>query len=321
MAKRNFSNFQYIMMFIEAVFILPLINMISVFCPYQKIYPLSKKIGALFLIIAPNKKKTISDNLAIIFPDKKYSNKELKEISSIIAGYELRILLEMIAFSRMNFQNLLSYVRITQQDQISAFYHAQSNGVVAFSLHYGNWELLGSTLNHVGIPLACLVERQFNPWIDKYLQFLRRQLGIKVIYNEISQMKALLTYIKKGSVGLIADQTYWFDPLFIPFFNKEAAVPQGTASLALKMKSNLCCTYSRYMANGIYSIDLDMNIIPNNDSLETLSIEQLMKIVYHRYEQIIIQDVTNWYTLGTDRWALTRESLKEWKKNPDSSRF
>ena len=321
MAKRNFSNFQYIMMFIEAVFILPLINIISVFCPYQKIYPLSKKIGSMLLIITPNKKKTISDNLAIIFPDKKYSDKELKEISSIIAGYELRILLEMIAFSRMNFQSLLSYVRITQQDQVSAFYHTQSTGVVAFTLHYGNWELLGSVLNHVGIPLACLVERQFNPWIDKYLQFLRQQLGIKVIYNEISEMKALLTYVKKGSVALVADQTYWFDPLFIPFFNKEAAVPQGTASLALKMKSKLCFGYSKYITKGIYSIDLDMDIISNNDSLDTLSIEQLMKIVYHRYEKIIIQDVSNWYTLGTDRWALTKDSLKEWKKNPDSSRF
>ena len=307
-------------MFIEAALILPLINIISVLCPYQKIYPLSKKIGAILLIIAPNKKKTIANNLAIIFPNKKYSDKELKDISSIIAGYELRILLEMIAFTRMSFQEMLSYIRIIQHDQISVFYHAQSDGVVAFSLHYGNWELLGSTLNHVGIPLACLVERQFNPWIDKYLQFLRRQLGIKVIYNEISQMKALLTYIKKGSVALVADQTYWFDPLFIPFFSKEAAVPQGTASLVLKMKSSLCFGYSKYTTNGIYSIDLDMDIIPNN-KIESLSVEELMKIVYHRYEKIIIQDVTNWYTLGTDRWALTRESLKEWEKNPDSSRF
>jgi len=269
MAKRNFSNFQYIMMFIEVAFILPLINIISVFCPYHKIYSFSKKIGVIFLIISPNKQKIITNNLAIIFPDKKYSDKELKEISSIIAGYELRIILEMIAFTKMSFQGMLSYIRITQHDQISVFYHTQSTGVVAFSLHYGNWELLGSVLNHVDIPLACLVERQFNPWMDKYLQFLRKQLGIKVIYNEISQMKALLTYIKKGSVGLIADQTYWFDPLFIPFFNKEAAVPQGTASLALKMKSNLCYTYSRYMAKGIYSIDLDMNIIPNNDNINT----------------------------------------------------
>lgn len=321
MAKRNFSNFQYMMMFIEAAFILPLINIISVFCPYHKIYNFSKKIGVIILIIAPNKQKTISNNLDIISPDKKYSDKELKEIFSIIAGYELRILLEMIAFSRMGFQNLLSYVRIIQYDQVSAFYHTQSKGVVAFTLHYGNWELLGSVLNHVGIPLACLVERQFNPWIDKYLQFLRRQLGIKVIYNEISQMKALLTYIKTGSVALVADQTYWFDPLFIPFFNKEVAVPQGTASLVLKMKSSLCFGYSKYTTKGIYSINLDMDIIPDNDTIDTLSIEQLMKIVYHRYEKIIIQDVTNWYTLGTDRWALTRESLKEWKKNPDSSRF
>ena len=133
-------------------------------------------------------------------------------------------------------------------------------------------------------------------------------------------MKALLTYIKKGSVALVADQTYWFDPLFIPFFSKEAAVPQGTASLVLKMKSSLCFGYSKYTTNGIYSIDLDMDIIPNN-KIESLSVEELMKIVYHRYEKIIIQDVTNWYTLGTDRWALTRESLKEWEKNPDSSRF
>ncbi len=321
MAKRNFSNLQYLMMFVEAIVIVPLVNIISFFCPYDKIYNLSKKIGAIILIIAPIKQKIIGENLAIIFPEKKYSVQEIKEISLIIVSYEFRILLEMISFSKMNFQEIISYIRIIQSDQIASFYHAQSTGVVSFSLHYGNWELLGSVMNQVGIPLACLVERQFNPWIDKYLQFLRKKLGIKTVYNEISQMRSLLTYMRnKGSVALVADQTYWFDPLFIPFFNKEAAVPQGTASLALKMNSSLCFGYSQYISAGIYAINLDMNIISNYQK-NKLSVEQLMKIVYHRYEEVIKQDVTNWYTLGSDRWALTKESLKEWNKNPDSSRF
>lgn len=322
MAKRKFSFFRKSLMFIEAVFLLPFIHIIAFFCPYKFVYPFSKKVGSFLLVLSPNKKKIICKNLNIIFPNNNYTQQEIKEICSIIVGYELRILLEMILFAKMSFQDTIAYIRINQHDQISKMYEAQSKSFVGFTLHYGNWELLGSFVNQLGIPLACLVERQFNPWIDKHLQNLRYKLGIITIYNEISEMKPLFKYMKKGGgIALVADQTYWFDPLFIPFFDKEVAVPQGSASLAIKMNSNLFFGYNQYIGNGMYLIEIDTDVSLANHRDLSHDVENLMKLIYHKYETIIKKDVTNWYTLGTDRWDLTRESLKEWEKNPDSDRF
>lgn len=319
MAKRYFSPIKQLMMFLEAVILLPFVFLCSLFCPYSKLYPFSVTIGHLLSRISSHKKEIVTKNLHIIFPNNRYSEQEIKDTTAIMAGYEFRIILEMIAFSRMNFQEMISYVRVQQHDQIARICHKQKNGSIGFTLHCGNWELLGSFVNAVGTPVAGLVERQFNPWMDRYVQHLRRKLGVKVVYNEISEMRPLIQHMKQGGVvALVADQSYWFDPLFIPFFHQEAAVPKGAAALALKMKSSLFCGYTSYLGEGIYGMEFDMDVVPNPS---VLNVEDLMKTVYHKYETIIVKDPSNWYTLGSDRWDLTRESLAEWKKNPDSSRF
>ncbi len=322
MAKRKFSNMSKVLMFIEAVVLLPLIHVIALLCPYQKTYEFSKKIGSLLLRLSPNKKITIQKNLAIIYPHKDFSDEELDDISRVIAGYELRIIVEMIQFSRMGFQEKISYIRVNSCNQISQVYHRKERNFVGFTLHCGNWEILGCFMTSVGIPMTCLVERQFNPWIDKHIQYLRHELGIGTIYNEISLMRPLLDCMKKGGVvGLVADQTHWFDPLFIPFFGEEAAVPSGTAGLALKMKSLLFSSYSQYLGKGQYLVDIDTDIEAVKTDDKVQDVKNLMEKIYTKYESIIKKDVKNWYTLGTDRWGLTRESLKEWEKNPDSDRF
>ncbi|MGL4393699.1 MAG: lysophospholipid acyltransferase family protein [Brevinema sp.] len=319
MAKRNFSFIQKVIMAIEAVVLLPLIHIIFFFLSYQNIYPLSKKIGRFLIFLSPNKKISIKENLSIIFPDRDYSEKELVEISSIIAGYELRILLEMIAFSKMSFHEKLSYIRI---EEPRYFVEAFANPFIGMTLHYGNWELLGHFFNSLGIPLGVLVERQFNPIIDRYLQYRRRKLSLTPIYNEISEMKPLFKFLKSNkSLALVADQTYWFDPVFIEFFGKDAAVPTGPAGLVLRSNHKLYYSYSEYQKDGIYLIQVGepFSYEVSEDRMTTQI--NIMKVVYKRYEETIKRDVKNWYSLGSPRWALTQETLAEWQKNPDSSRF
>ncbi len=312
MAKREFSLGRKIGMFLVAMIGLPLINILSILIPYQKIYSFSKFIGRF---LATSKKKAIIDkNLSIM--GIKLPDEELQDVYYVVSGYVIRIVLEMIAFSRMDFQEFMSYVRIKQHDQFSKIYNHEGSSICC-TLHCGNWEMLGSFMNSVGVPLACVVERQFNPWIDRYIQHLRNKIGMMTIYNEISEMRPLLRYMKSGgSVALVSDQTYWFDPMFIPFFGQEVAVPSGTATLAIKTESPLSYFSSQFIKEGAYSIHIDTDSIHKSSD-----VGQLMKNIYTEYEKTISQDVSNWYTLGSDRWGLTRESLKEWEKNPDSSRF
>lgn len=323
MARKEFTIAQKIAMGFRTVPSLFLLRIISLFCPYEKIYPLSKKIGKMLLGLFPDKKNIIKKNLSIIFPEKKYSEQELDEMYAIINGYEVRILLEMMAFVKMNFQKLISHIRISQHDQLSKMYHEQHNSFISCTLHYGNWELLGFFLDQMKIPVSCIAERIYNPWINKFLLALRKKAGMKIVYNEISRMRPLLSSVRKkeGGIVLLADQQYWFNPLFIPFFNKEASIPQGPAGLALKLKTNLFLMYTRLVENGIYTINMDagFNLVKNRDIF--LDKEELMKTIYLKYEEIIRYDVSNWWILGLDRWGLTRESLKEWQKNPDCTPF
>ncbi len=313
MAKREFSAARKAVMFLEAALLIPLINLLSLLIPYKNIYSFAKRAGAVLIKFDKNKKNIIDKNIKIILK-RDLPDSEKKDIYEVVAGYELRIILEMIAFSRMDFQDMISYIRIMQRDAYSKMFH-RDNGIVAFTLHSGNWELLAAFSSSLGVPLVCVAERQFNPYIDRYITLLRGRLGVQSVYNEISEMRPLLRHMKtKGVAALVADQRYWFDPMFIPFFGEEAAVPAGTAALAVKTKASLMCTWSYYLGGGVYGIKFEFPA----DISDT---EDIMKTVYKYYEEIIKSDLKNWYTLGSDRWGLTRKSLAEWEKNPDSSRF
>ncbi|MGL4561192.1 MAG: lysophospholipid acyltransferase family protein [Brevinema sp.] len=319
MAKRHFTFLQRIMMGIEAVILLPLIHIISFLISYKYIYPLTKFIGRFFIFLNQQKKKDIEENLKIIYPDKIFDHKELIEISSVIAGYDLRIILEMIAFSKMSFHKKLSYIKIADP---KFFVQAFANPFIGMTLHYGNWELLGHFFNTLGVPLGVLVERQFNPIMDRYLQYRRKKLALTPIYNEISQMKPLFKFLKdKKSLALVADQTYWFDPLFLDFFGKQAAVPMGPAGLVLKSQFPLYYAYTEYQHNGIYLLQVGKPFSYQISADKEQTQINIMKSVYQRYEETIIRDIKNWYSLGFPRWKLTPTYLEEWKKNPDSSRY
>ncbi|MGL4367591.1 MAG: lysophospholipid acyltransferase family protein [Brevinemataceae bacterium] len=322
MAKRSFSIIRKIFMLIEAFFILLLVHILSYCISYKHIYSVSKKIGFLIFTLSKYKKQIILENLSIIYPDKQFSDPELKQIGSVICGYELRIILEMIAFTRMSFHEMISWIRIDEPVTISKAFLHRNQGFIGFTLHYGNWELLGCFINSIGIPLLCLVERQFNPFIDSHLQYLRKKLDVNPVYNEISKMKDLMYQLKNGvSVALVADQTHWFSPLFIPFFGKDAAVPQGTAALALRMKSQLFFGFTKYIGSGNYLVSVQAPFVFEQTNDKTNDVRNLMTIVYHTYEGIIKQDISNWFSLGYPRWKLTPEELEIWKKNPDSSQF
>lgn len=320
MAKRQFSVFRNISMALEAGFILPFVYFLSLF-PFEKLFGISKSIGFFLFKISPPKKQEILENLKVINPQKSWSNRELDQIGSVLMGYPLRIFVETIKLGRMGFQDRVSYMRILHPQVFAYGYRLQQEKipVIFITLHAGNWEFYGQLMNDLGFRMASVVERQFNPILDKHFQYLRRKIGIIPIYNEISQLKPIIQHLKSGdSVALVADQNHWFDPVFIDFFGREAAAPKGIANLILRTQAQLMYGASFYYGQGKYLFE---SFVPEyfefSDNKEQNVID-IMTFVYRYFESVILKDLSNWYSLGFSRWNLTRESLAEWKKNPDS---
>ena len=101
----------------------------------------------------------------------------------IIAGIELR--------GRENFETA----------------RAKGKGILLFSGHCGNWELLALALSNIfGKEISGIARRQNNPYLNRMVERMRMRYNSRVIYKQ-GALRGILTTLKKGEiVGILADQ-------------------------------------------------------------------------------------------------------------------
>jgi Kdo2-lipid IVA lauroyltransferase/acyltransferase len=82
----------------------------------------------------------------------------------------------------------------------------KGKGVICFTGHCGNWELMGLTFGSVFGAGAVVARRQDNPFLDRMVARMRMRYNSRVIYKQ-GAFRGILTALKKGNqVGLLADQ-------------------------------------------------------------------------------------------------------------------
>ena len=110
---------------------------------------------------------------------------------------------------------------------------AEGRGVLLFTAHLGNWELLGRTLAGLGYRLHPIVQNQANSGFNNELDRLRRQGGMQPIARGGTAVREVLRALKGGDcVIIVADQYAGRDGLVVPFFGRPAATPRGLAVFA-----------------------------------------------------------------------------------------
>ncbi|MGL5722287.1 MAG: lysophospholipid acyltransferase family protein [Brevinema sp.] len=321
MAKRHFSFARHCIMALEAVLIIPMVYVASFFS-FSAIQKFSCFVGRIILRLAPSKIDEVKENLSIIHPDKSYSDKELKEIAAYSQGFVLRIFIELQKMSRMNIQETLLCFRLDTPyfSQMHRLF-CEKKPQTFFTLHSGNWELCGIVMGILGFDMLSVVERQFNPFLDRYYQNLRKKSGIQPVYNEISHMRPLLKSMKNGSCAvLVADQNYWHDPIFLPFFGKEASAPKA-ATLALYKDAHYLCSGSETLTPGLIRIFTTKPCELHLTGDKTQNVMDLTQKVYAFYENVIRDNPKDWFLLSAARWRLTKKEWEKWAQNPDSDSF
>ncbi len=192
------------------------------------------------------------DNLSKAFPEK-----SSKELESIARGAFRNIgisLLELVWFSRITPDRIRSLVRFDKPDLIKERY-AEGNGLLLFTAHFGNWELLAQSVKtNLGIPVHIIVKTQSNPLVDKKINRRRTKFGNWVIPMETSLREVLKALRAGGAVGIVADQAAPRENVAIEFFGRKVPTHQGPAVLSLKVGSPLVALFSVRQSDGSYEV-------------------------------------------------------------------
>jgi Kdo2-lipid IVA lauroyltransferase/acyltransferase len=194
-------------------------------------------IGSLWFGLDKKHRKLTCDNIKHAFDDKK-NDKEIKKIAKTVFQNTARMLFEHARFHRTKPEDLHKLFSITGLEHLEAA-HKEGKGILCFTGHLGNWELLSALAYITKIEFAVVYKTiEFAP-LNRYIIKKREFTGAKMfpVHNALD---AIVKSLGKGNLAGI-----WLDQnvrkrhrgVFIDFFNRKACTTKGLARLALSTKA------------------------------------------------------------------------------------
>jgi KDO2-lipid IV(A) lauroyltransferase len=286
--------------------------------PRKIAYFIGDRVADLVFLFAGKLKDIALKSLDIIFRDRPLPERERLLIvkrafySMVHFGIDFLKLRDFNASSYERFAVLEGYENIERG-------LSGGRGLVVVTLHMGNWDYLGGVPALLGNDVAVIINRQFNPFTDAWIKKRREKYTkMKNYYNEVGDIKRVISHIKNGGiVAFVTDQTYYFKPLFVPFFGIGSATADGPARFHLQFGAPIMMAYSIRLPGGRYLLKYDEAVSFTKTGDIHKDCEKIMTWVNSRYEEYIRKYPDQWFSLFHGRWVRTRpEDFRDCEWDP-----
>jgi KDO2-lipid IV(A) lauroyltransferase len=159
---------------------------------------------------------------------------ERERIARMAAENLGRTLAEFIRFARLPAQRVRELAPLVGSEHFDRAREV-GRGALLVSGHFGNWELLGSTIAAHGYPVDVFTGRQTNPHVDAFAKRLRRSRDLGVIPGDAASPRRILRSLRAGRfVAFLFDQDARSRGIFVDFLGRPASTPRAPARLALR---------------------------------------------------------------------------------------
>ncbi|MFH0792970.1 MAG: lysophospholipid acyltransferase family protein [bacterium] len=192
---------------------------------------LGATLGRLVFYLARSERTKVEKNLELAYGNQ-LSKKARRDLARKIlenAGRGVAELLSLPWWTEKDFRQRIRFVGKENLDE--AF--SRGKGVLAFSGHFGNWELLGIYLRRIeGYSFGVVARELSNEGLDRLLVSTRQRHGIPVIPRGKTG-KALFQHLRKNEgLGMLLDQDTKGESTYVNYFGRPARTQTGPAKLA-----------------------------------------------------------------------------------------
>lgn len=189
-----------------------------------------------YILICLSKRHSgiVAKNLTIAFPH--YTAGEISALTRAISRHFSSVFVEIITiFVKKQPEKILKKVEILHPEVLERALD-KKKGVILFSAHFGNWELVPLILSRQLNQKVNSVAREMNnPLVEKKVQQFRKYMGSELIYKRNSMRTILKRLEKNGIVYLLIDHnTIVREGVFVNFFGKPASTVTSVSQLHLK---------------------------------------------------------------------------------------
>jgi KDO2-lipid IV(A) lauroyltransferase len=157
--------------------------------------------GRCAFYLLPEYRDIAIDNLTHAFGGEK-SPGQIRRIARKVFENLGRNAAELINFPKINKKNIDRFINIEGIDIIDGSF-TRGNGTIILGSHFGNWELLGLTFRVKGYPGSTIGRKIYFYKYDNWLNRLRREQDINVIYRDESPRKMLKVLKDNKILGIV----------------------------------------------------------------------------------------------------------------------
>jgi KDO2-lipid IV(A) lauroyltransferase len=195
-------------------------------------------------VVNPKRHARALANLAIAFPEKS----DAERLAICLAHWEN---LGRVMVETMRIDKLVADRGRVEIASLPLFlrYSGKLGPAVGVSLHMGNWELAIWPLTYAGANPAAVYRSVNNPYVDRYLRHLRRDLypgglfgrgGVEGDHGEAQKTARLITdFVRRGGrLGMVCD-LYDRTGIAVPFFGKDARTQAIAAMIARRVGARI----------------------------------------------------------------------------------
>jgi len=204
--------------------------------PRQWAYRLSHFIGLIFFHVDRKHQKIALSNLTNAFKNEK-DNHEIRKIAKQVFKNLALILFEIgwsLTLTKKEFSKHFIVDGLSRLETA----HKKGKGVLVFSAHAGNWELVPVASTRIGYQISILFRPLDFPPLNRFFLTIRSRFGANMVSTARSMRKILQNLKQGGLIGILMDQNVdWYEGVFVDFFGRRACTNKGLALLALKTRA------------------------------------------------------------------------------------
>jgi len=207
----------------------------------------------LFKILSQRHSNIVEKNIKIVFPS--YDKSQITNFKKKVYYHFSGIFLEIIyLFVKKDTEKIINRVKISGLEKISEVL-LKNKGLIIFSAHFGNWELIPFLLNkNLNKTIFSIARKMDNPLVEeKIVAKFRKFMGSKIIYKDKSIRTILKLLDDNEIIFLLIDQnTILREGAIVNFFNKKVSAVTSVAQIHLKRNIPVLPAFVHYENNEIF---------------------------------------------------------------------
>ena len=291
---------------LEAIAVIPIGTLIALL-PWKMGRPLGRLAGTVLFHLNKNGRELAYHNLDVVFSDFPLLQDEKERIVRNLFINLARSAFEFLKLGDLtakNYEQFITVENFKAKEELDRVLH-MGKGLLDISAHIGNWEVLASVSAKVGYNMAVVINRQLNPYTDRWLKSIRENEGsVKCYYNETSGLRGVVKHLKrKGIVGILADEAASPAAVSVPFFGRETLTTSGPAQFHLRYGAPLMFYFCVRQHDGKYLISSDGPYHFDRSGNYEEDCRAVMTLVNQKYEGMIRKYPDQWFSLLYPRWS------------------